>query len=397
MLAAAPGARPGAALLRHEDAGWRPAAAEKRALVLDTCWPAPGRDAGSNAILSHIAGLRELGYAVELVAVDEFAQDPPAALAADVRCRTAREFAAVELLLQGEGAGYALVYMHRLPVVARYAGLVRAHCRGPEGTGAHLVYGVADLHHVRLERQARVENDAALARLAQATRKHEIAALRRADCVITHSFDEAAYIGRVAPEARVRVVPWAVPVRPAAPGARDGVLFVGSFDHAPNPDAVRWLLAEILPLVWRAAPRVTCAIAGAGWPRGALPVLDDRVRLLGHVEDLDGLYAGARLTVAPLRFGAGVKGKVLESFAAGAPCVMTPVAAEGIPLTGPLRELVAGTAEGFARLIGRLHEDAAFNARAAAAGRAMIAARYHGGRVVESLRLAAAPRGRAGA
>jgi glycosyltransferase involved in cell wall biosynthesis len=387
----------GPALLRHQAAG-RPPAAAKRALVLDLCWPVPGRDAGSCAILSHIEGLQRLGYEVELAAVDEFAQTPPAALAAQLRCRTAREFAAVEVLLQREGAGYALVYMHRLPVVTRYAGLVRAHCRGADGTGAHLVYGVADLHHVRLERQARIEADASLARFAQATRRHEIAALRQADCVITHSFAEAAYIGRIAPEAHVRVVPWAVPVRPtAARGARDGVLFVGGFDHAPNPDAVRWLLAEILPLVWRAAPHLRCAIAGAGWPRQALPVPGERVRLLGQVEDLEGLYASARLAVAPLRFGAGVKGKVLESFAAGTPCVMSPVAAEGIALTGPLRELVAGDAEHFARLICRLHEDELYNAQAAGAGRAMIAAQFHHGRVLESLRLAAAPRDRAGA
>jgi glycosyltransferase involved in cell wall biosynthesis len=381
----------GPALLRHG----APAAAGvgKRALVLDLWWPVPGRDAGSRAILSHIEGLRQLGYEVELVAVDAFAQSPPAALAADVRCRTACEFPAVETLLQREGGTYALVYMHRLPVVARYAGLVRAHCRGPDGTGAHLVYGVADLHHVRLERQAQIEDDAALADFARATRRHEISALRQADCVITHSFDEADYIGRVAPEAHVRVVPWAVPVKPAARGAaRAGLLFVGNFDHAPNPDAVRWLLAEILPLVWRWAPHVTCAIAGAGWPRQALPVLDGRVRLLGQVDDLDALYGEVRLAVAPLRFGAGVKGKVLESFAASVPCAMTKVAAEGVALSATLRELVAGDAEGFARLICRLHDDDAFNAVAAAAGREMVAAQFHEGRVLDALRLAAMPR-----
>jgi glycosyltransferase involved in cell wall biosynthesis len=68
-----------------------------------------------------------------------------------------------------------------------------------------------------------------------------------------------------------------------------------------------------------------------------------------------------RLTVAPLRFGAGIKGKVLDSFAAGLPCVMTPIAAEGLPLTGTLSELVADTPAAFADLVLRFHDDTALN------------------------------------
>ena len=85
--------------------------------------------------------------------------------------------------------------------------------------------------------------------------------------------------------------------------------------------------------------------------------------MVGSVADLDEVFAGVRLTVVPLRFGAGLKGKVLDSFAAGLPCVMTPIAAEGIPLAELGRELVAEDAAGLAGLIVQLHADAEANAR----------------------------------
>jgi hypothetical protein len=78
-----------------------------------------------------------------------------------------------------------------------------------------------------------------------------------------------------------------------------------------------------------------------------------------------------RVSVAPLRFGAGLKGKVLDSFACEVPCVMTPVAAEGFPLEGTLPELVAEDAATLASLIVRLHEDAPFHRAAAGDGLAL--------------------------
>jgi O-antigen biosynthesis protein len=96
-------------------------------------------------------------------------------------------------------------------------------------------------------------------------------------------------------------------------------------------------------------------------------VTDPRVELLGHVPDLATVYARGRLAIAPLRFGAGIKGKVLEAFAAGVACVMTPVAAEGLPLLGIASTAVGEGAKALADLLCQLHGDAD---RAAAIGRA---------------------------
>jgi len=393
LLAASPMVPPPPAARLVHSAAEPAVSPPKRALVLDTLWPDAGRDAGSAAIVSHIEGLQRLGYEVEFCAADAITV-PPAALAAlpGVLCRGAPDDPSIEALLRRHGGGYALIYMHRLPIVARYAGLVRAHCPGPDGKGAHIIYGVADLHHLRLARQAAVEGNVRLAIAASNARLHEMVAMAQADSVITHSAPEAAYIGAVLPSANVHLVPWAVPAaatRPAVP--RHGIAFIGSFGHEPNQDAVRWLLAEILPLVWRHYPEMRCQIAGSGWHARSLPALDPRVRLLGRVPNLQALLDSVRLTVAPLRFGAGLKGKVLESLAAGCPCIMTPIAAEGIPLTPALRQLVAPDAASLAALICHHAGAGDFDARLGRAGQRLIARHFHESRMLEGLHKATLP------
>ena len=97
---------------------------------------------------------------------------------------------------------------------------------------------------------------------------------------------------------------------------------------------------------------------GEGWATHWPADADPRIQVLGPLARLDGLFEMIRLTVAPLRFGAGIKGKVLVSLAAGLPCAMTPLAAEGLRLTPALRGLVAEDAAGLAALILRLHAEA---------------------------------------
>ena len=83
-----------------------------------------------------------------------------------------------------------------------------------------------------------------------------------------------------------------------------------------------------------------------------------------------------RLTVAPLRFGAGLKGKVLDSLAAGVPYAMSEIAAEGIPIGQGSTELVGRDVTQLAELICRLHGSKPFNTAMSAAGRAAIATEF---------------------
>ena len=141
--------------------------------------------------------------------------------------------------------------------------------------------------------------------------------------------------------------------------AREGVLFVGSFPHPPNRDAAHWLVEDILPLVHLQHPRIPTYIVGS-YPTDDIHALaSDTVQVLGWVPDLRDLYERARLSVAPLRYGAGVKGKVGQSLAFGLPVVTTRLGAEGMGLEHGRDVLVADGKEAFAAEILRAYQDAA--------------------------------------
>jgi glycosyltransferase involved in cell wall biosynthesis len=193
--------------------------------------------------------------------------------------------------------------------------------------------------------------------------------------VITHSLVEAEILRKAVSHAFVETVPWSVPLRPPprAFEERKGVAFIGGFGHDPNRDAARWLISEIMPRVRRIAP-VECLLVGSDLPDDIRRLCGEGVIPVGHVPDLDDIFARVRLTVAPLAYGAGVKGKVLDSLAAGVPSVCTPIAAEGLALPALLAGYVTDDADRIAQLIVTLHEDAALNAALSEAGRDFIAA-----------------------
>jgi hypothetical protein len=128
-----------------------------------------------------------------------------------------------------------------------------------------VVFVVADVAHLRAARQAAVLGGTAPPGL----RAMELQACRMADAVLTHSPVEAALLRASLPGLRVHVVPWHAAARPVAVpfAARSGVGFVGSYGHAPNPDAARFLLDAVMPEVWRHAP-VPWWWPGTGCPRG---------------------------------------------------------------------------------------------------------------------------------
>jgi glycosyltransferase involved in cell wall biosynthesis len=259
----------------------------------------------------------------------------------------------VEEVLRRREGGFDVIYLHRGEVAVRH--IVTCRALAPK---ARLVYNVADLHFLRLERQRELGN-AGPPPLVRVRREAELAAIHEADAVIVHSAAEAALLHDEG-VAAVEVVPWAMPLVEEGPAhaARQGLLFVGGFRHAPNGDGILWFAQRIWPELREALPGLTLTIAGSHMP-AEIRALGERpgITVAGYVEELAPLYASHRLAVAPLRYGAGLKGKVIEALAFGLPCIGTPIAYEGIPLPGRAEVEAAGEAE-FIRAVITLHEDA---------------------------------------
>jgi hypothetical protein len=360
----------------------------RRALVIDLRFPVAGRDAGSQAILSHMRALQCLGYAVSFIAADEITGSSQALLSDGITICGAPFHASVEDVLRRHTDTFDVVYLHRVAIASRYLNLVRDHC-----PGARILYSVADLHHVRLARQAALEDRPDLLAESERLRFAEYSAAWSADAVVTHSADEAAVLSRVVSPAKIHCVAWAIPTRPTVvPFAeRCGVAFIGGYQHTPNVDAAYWLAEVVMPLVWRINPTIGCVLVGSDMPEAVRRLAAPNIMPIGHVADLaDGVFDRVRLTVAPLRYGAGLKGKILESLAAGVPCVMSEVAAEGLALPPFLRELVGTDAATLAASICRMHDEETANRTASAAGMALISQTFTADAILADLRLAIA-------
>ena len=354
-----------------------------RALFIDDQMPFEERDAGSKAITSHMRSFQRLGYQVVFAPANMASGPGLASLTeAGIWCCCEPWTASVEEVLRREAGGFAVIYLHR-GSNTRYLPLIRHY-----QPRARVIYSVADLHHLRLARQSEVEQRPELLELSQRVRAAELSASRFVDSVITHSTFEAGVLTRDLPKNRVHVVPWSLHPRPTAvPFAqRKGFAFIGSYGHPPNLDAAWWLIQEVLPLVRAQDPAITCLLVGSDMPDGLRNAVGPGIEALGQVPDIAAIFDRVRLTVAPLTFGAGVKGKVLDSMAAGVPCVCSPVAAEGLELPAALQTLVADGAAALAETILRVHADEAANAAYSREGLALISANHSESRVDEAMR-----------
>lgn len=327
-----------------------------RALVLDYQSPRFDKDAGSYAISQEIRLLQGLGYKVTLATLNgaHLGIYTDALERGGVEHLHAPFFASLQDVVERRGAEFGLVYIHRYTTAEGLVGLIRRHA--PD---ARIVINCADLHFLREIRAARVEGSTDAFERAIRTRERELAVFGEVDAVLTYSEIEKAiietYLGM---RAKVHLTPWVAPTPPPPVplSRRDGIGFIGSFDHPPNRDAMEFFLAECWPAIRARDPDVVLHIAGSGFEKFRPAVPDDRVRVVGWVEDASEFLSRRRVMIAPLRAGAGIKGKVIDAFNSGTPAILSTIAAEGI-VSGSRHQIVARVADEWIERVCRLLDD----------------------------------------
>jgi glycosyltransferase involved in cell wall biosynthesis len=245
--------------------------------------------------------------------------------------------------------------------------------------GTHVVYDTVDLHYLREERRAQADGELDLSGVVRTLREMELGLVRMCDETITVSEEERRVLREAVPEARVSVIPTMnrVTGQPAPARDRTGIMFLGGFLHPPNVDCVVHLVQDVLPLVRAELGPVALTIVGSHPPDVVRALADvDGVSVTGFVEDLDPYFQGCRLMAAPLRYGAGVNGKITHSLAQGLPVVTTSIGAEGLAGVDGEHLLVADDLEEFAARVVRLYRDDELWERLSAKGRALAAERF---------------------
>jgi len=237
-----------------------------------------------------------------------------------------------------------------------------------------IVVDSVDLDFVRQSRAvAYGEAPAVAARRALDIRKRELGVYRRADAVIVVTESDKRTLLECLPQSRIAVVPTIHPEASEVPGYHDrrpnSLLFVGGFAHSPNVDAVLFFGREVLPLIRQSVPGVIVTIVGDAPPEEVRRLASGNVIVAGWVPDVKPYLDSHMVSIAPLRFGSGMKGKVGEAMAHGLPVVVTTIAAEGMDLSNGDTALIADSAEEFADAVVRLLGDQPLHHRLSENGR----------------------------
>ncbi|WP_199100490.1 glycosyltransferase [Dyella sp. ASV21] len=321
-------------------------------LVIDSVVPDPTRDSGSVRACQILQLLHADGWEISFLAGDGYASAGDIARLAALGVRYVDGHPLRWLRKNGHRLDAALLC--RVPIATQYLGLVRQYA--PRAT---VVFDTVDLHHLRERRAALLTGNRRLGRHAEQSRRRELAAISRSDVTLVVSADEQATLARELPGSRVELLSNIHEVHGRRQGfhARRDLLFVGGFGHPPNADAMHWFATDILPLLLADDPSITLHLVGDIDEASRRLLNREGLKIHGRVDDLAPLLDGCRLSVAPLRFGAGVKGKVNLAMSYGLPVVVTSVAAEGMHLTDGVDALVADDAERFAASVMRLYRD----------------------------------------
>lgn len=346
----------------------------ERVLVADFRIPMEDVSAGERATMGLLRNLRRFGYEVTLL---------PNNMAGAPRYEAQLEALGIQVITREKGYGstvdyvsrhgheYGVFYFIRVEVAEPLLDIARR-----AAPGARVIFHAPDLHFLREDRETEITQDEATRERARHTRERELAVMRASDHVVVVSPAESALLQALVPDSPVSVFPalyTPVVPEPAPFDARRNLFFLGGFEHRPNVHGVLWFANEVWPLVRQTLGDLEFHIVGSNTPASVKELEQlPGVRVLGYVEDLKPVLDSMRLGVAPLHYGAGIKGKVAMTLGAGVPCICTSIAAEGMYLRDEEDVLRADDAASFAAAIVRAYTDPELWQQLSANGQAVV-------------------------
>jgi glycosyltransferase involved in cell wall biosynthesis len=342
--------------------------AQLRVLVVDACMLTPDLDSGSMRMRAILEILTALKCKVTFVADNlEYRQPYVGELAQrGIEVLFQPYVRSIADLLSKRGREFDLVMLSRHYIAAKHIDAVRAFA--PD---AMIVFDTVDLHFLRAERLAELDGGVAAKASARAKRDEELALIRKADVTLVVSPVEEGLLGTLLPGAPVLLLSNIHDAMPEGKpfAERNGIVFIGSFQHPPNVDGVLWYAREILPRLRERLPGVPTYVIGSGPPASIRALAADDFVVTGYVKDVSTYFTGCRLSVSPLRYGAGVKGKINLAMSYGLPVVATSPSVEGMHLEPGDDVLVADDPDAFAEAVTRLYGEEALWQRLSAGGR----------------------------
>jgi glycosyltransferase involved in cell wall biosynthesis len=327
----------------------------KNILVIDHHLPMSDKDAGSVRMFHILNILHQLGHRVTFVP-DNLANISPYG---DELQKRGIEiiyhpyFKKVRDYLISHGPEFDAVVLSRCDFARKHIADTRLYA-----PRSRIIFDTVDLHFVRTEREAQVTSNPETREKARQQEELEYGLIDQADETWVVSSVEQKLLHEARPDKSIEVVSTIaeVPGSKTPFALRRDWLFIGGFQHTPNIDAVLFFVQKIYPLVSERLRDAKFYIIGDKAPPEIVALATERIIVAGLQRDVRPFFDSVKLSVAPLRFGAGIKGKINQSMGFGVPVVATSLAVEGMPLTNRKDILIADEPEAFARALIELYE-----------------------------------------
>ncbi|MFV0465967.1 MAG: glycosyltransferase [Lachnospiraceae bacterium] len=306
---------------------------KKTLLMVDHYVPMYDKDAGSRCMFYYLKLFIAKGYNVKFIGDNFFKHEP---------YTTTLQQMGIEVLygnyyyanwkdwIKRNGKYFDYVFLSRPHISIKYIDILR------EYTKAKIIYFGHDLHYLRELREYELNGNKQALKDSKEWKKTEFELMRKSDMTYYLSNVELDEIAKEDPNINTRRVPINIyediPEVIYDPDRRQDIIFVGGFGHPPNIDAVKWLGEEIMPKVWEVNPDIVLHIVGSKPPQEVKDFASERFIVHGFVsdEDLETMYKNIKAAIVPLRYGAGIKGKIIEAMMRGIPMITTSVGIEGI-------------------------------------------------------------------
>ena len=306
---------------------------KKTLLMIDRYVPMYDKDAGSVTCFQYLKLFVNLGYNVKFIGNDFIKHEPYTSVL---------EQMGIEVLygvyyannwkrwIKTNGMYIHYVYLNRPYVANKYINVIK------KNTHAKILYYGHDLHYLRDRREYAIKNDKRYVQSSRKIKKIELRIMKKADMSYYPSKIEVDEIKKENPSINVKVIPAYLYEKKILEKRRfentEGIVFIGGFDHKPNVDGILWYIREIYPVLNKNRPEINTYIIGSNVPEEIIKLNSENIIITGYVNEklLTEYYIRCRLSIAPLRFGAGLKGKVIEAMYFQMPVITTSIGAEGI-------------------------------------------------------------------
>jgi GT2 family glycosyltransferase/2-polyprenyl-3-methyl-5-hydroxy-6-metoxy-1,4-benzoquinol methylase len=307
---------------------------KKTLLMVDHYVPHFDKDAGSRAVFQYLKLFADMGFNVKFIGDNFFKHEPYTAIL---------EQMGIEVLygpyyaqnwkrwLETNGMYINYIFLSRPHISVKYIDEVK------KFTKAKVFYYGHDLHFLRDSREYNISKDKTKLKSSKKWKEVELSLMKKSDVVYYFSNEEIKIIKEINPSINCKVIPLNIfpknKLHNYDYNKRKDIIFVGGFSHEPNVDGLIWFVQNIMPLVRKSIPDIILYVIGSNVTEKIKILENENVKILGYLDDntLNAYYKKCKVCIVPLRYGAGVKGKLLEAMYNQIPVITTNIGAEGLP------------------------------------------------------------------